>query len=139
MCQRDKSTFYDFLIQEDEKEDIEDQIHNFFYHSNYSHSTHSNVNENSNSKSNSNVSFSKINDSDIIISNNNSSSSPLVASDSSISCSSTWTTQELGIDSYTLDIYIDKKKRVWLVDFNLFGPPTDSLLFSWGELLQLAC
>jgi D123 len=34
-----------------------------------------------------------------------------------------------------LDVYIDKERsKVWLVDFNPFGPVTDGLLFSWEEI-----
>jgi hypothetical protein len=35
-----------------------------------------------------------------------------------------------------LDLYIDKKNRVWIIDFDGFGPshPVDPLLFSWQEL-----
>lgn len=39
------------------------------------------------------------------------------------------------LDHYTIDVYIDLKDRVWIVDFNPFGEPTCSLLFEWGELL----
>ena len=35
-----------------------------------------------------------------------------------------------------LDIYIDKKDRVWLIDVNPFGDPTTALLFTWEELLS---
>ena len=35
-----------------------------------------------------------------------------------------------------MDIYIDKSKRVWIIDFNIFGHPTNSLLFTWEELTQ---
>lgn len=30
---------------------------------------------------------------------------------------------------------IDVREKVWLVDFNVFGPPTNALLFEWSELL----
>jgi hypothetical protein len=34
-----------------------------------------------------------------------------------------------------VDVYIEEdKKRVWLVDFNPFGPVTDGMLFSWAEI-----
>lgn len=35
---------------------------------------------------------------------------------------------------YCFDVYIDKKDRVWLLDFNVWGVQTDSLLFDWEEL-----
>lgn len=34
-----------------------------------------------------------------------------------------------------LDIYIDKKSRVWLIDVNPWGNPTESLMFEWEELM----
>jgi hypothetical protein len=39
---------------------------------------------------------------------------------------------------YTMDIYVDKRDRVWLVDFNPFGEPTCSLLFEWEELCTIS-
>lgn len=32
-----------------------------------------------------------------------------------------------------MDVYVDKRGRVWLVDFNVFAPVTDALLFSWAD------
>jgi hypothetical protein len=32
-----------------------------------------------------------------------------------------------------MDLYVDKRERVWLVDFNVFAPVTDALLFSWED------
>src|SRR6185436_17564132 len=35
-----------------------------------------------------------------------------------------------------IDVYITRnRERVWLIDFNPFGPMTDSLLYSWEEIL----
>uniref|UniRef100_A0A8C4FGZ0 Translation initiation factor eIF2 assembly protein n=1 Tax=Catagonus wagneri TaxID=51154 RepID=A0A8C4FGZ0_9CETA len=34
------------------------------------------------------------------------------------------------------DIYRDSRGKVWLIDFNPFGEVTDSLLFTWEELLS---
>lgn len=47
-------------------------------------------------------------------------------------------------DSFVFDVYIPmtdaaEKRKTWLVDINPFAPRTDSLLFSWAELLQLPC
>jgi hypothetical protein len=39
------------------------------------------------------------------------------------------------LDSYTVDLYIDKKGRVWIIDFNVFGSPTSAVLFDWEELV----
>lgn len=36
--------------------------------------------------------------------------------------------------NYTMDVYVDKKDRLWLIDFNPFGEPTCPLLFEWEEL-----
>ena len=33
-----------------------------------------------------------------------------------------------------MDVYVDKKSRVWLIDFGEFGGVTDPLLFTWAEL-----
>ncbi len=40
-------------------------------------------------------------------------------------------------DDVVMDVYIDKNDRVWLIDFNVWGSRTDSLLFSWSELTGL--
>eukprot|EP01031_Cornospumella_fuschlensis_P040993 gene40993-50003_t len=42
------------------------------------------------------------------------------------------------LDSFVMDLYIDQKQRLWLLDVNPFGEPTCSLLFDWAELLQHA-
>jgi hypothetical protein len=41
------------------------------------------------------------------------------------------------LDSYVFDVYVDRKHKVWLVDFNVWGPTTDPLLFTWEELTTL--
>jgi hypothetical protein len=41
------------------------------------------------------------------------------------------------LDKYSVDLYVDKKRRVWVVDFNPFGDPSTSLLFDWEELLAV--
>lgn len=41
------------------------------------------------------------------------------------------------VSRYVLDVYIDQKQRVWIVDFNVWGKSTDTLLFEWSELLTL--
>jgi hypothetical protein len=48
--------------------------------------------------------------------------------------------QPLGIlyHRYSLDVYVDKKKRVWVLDVGSFGPPCHPLLFTWEELDELA-
>ena len=42
-----------------------------------------------------------------------------------------------GNGNYSFDVYIDKKERIWLVDFNVWGSRTDSLLFTWDEILTM--
>mgnify|MGYP001377946800 CR=1 FL=1 len=37
---------------------------------------------------------------------------------------------------YTLDIYIDRKNRIWLLDFNVYSRATDALLFTWDKILN---
>lgn len=39
--------------------------------------------------------------------------------------------------NYVFDVYIDKKERVWLLDFNVWGTQTDALLFTWDELMNM--
>ena len=34
----------------------------------------------------------------------------------------------------TFDVYVDRKYRVWLVDFGAYGGDTSPLLFTWEEL-----
>jgi len=41
------------------------------------------------------------------------------------------------INSYVFDCYIDKDQRVWIIDFNLWGARTDSLLFTWKSLEKM--
>jgi len=41
------------------------------------------------------------------------------------------------LPSYVIDVYLDQKNRVWLVDFNVWARSTDSLLFEWTELMTL--
>jgi hypothetical protein len=36
-----------------------------------------------------------------------------------------------------MDVYVDKKDRVWLLDFSVFGGTTAALLFEWEEIAQL--
>ena len=39
------------------------------------------------------------------------------------------------IPNYVMDVYLDQKNKVWLLDFNLWARSTDSLLFEWSELI----
>ncbi len=39
---------------------------------------------------------------------------------------------------YVFDVYIDQQNRVYLIDFNVFYPTTDALLFDWKELYTLS-
>lgn len=41
-------------------------------------------------------------------------------------------------DKYVVDVYIDKQHRVWIVDFNVWGARTDSLMFGWRELTDMS-
>ncbi|KAF1317849.1 Cell division cycle protein, partial [Globisporangium splendens] len=38
---------------------------------------------------------------------------------------------------FIFDVYVDKQNRVYLLDINVFGAVTDTLLFTWDELLEL--
>uniref|UniRef100_A0A3B5KQD9 Translation initiation factor eIF2 assembly protein n=1 Tax=Xiphophorus couchianus TaxID=32473 RepID=A0A3B5KQD9_9TELE len=39
-------------------------------------------------------------------------------------------------EDFVFDVYRDSQGRVWLIDLNPFGEVTDSLLFSWDELMS---
>lgn len=39
--------------------------------------------------------------------------------------------------NYCVDVYLDKKGRPWVLDFNVWGRQTDALLYTWPELVQL--
>lgn len=41
------------------------------------------------------------------------------------------------VRNYVFDCYIDKDHRVWIIDFNVWGTRTDSLLFTWEELEKM--
>ncbi|CAH8517165.1 unnamed protein product [Heterobilharzia americana] len=42
------------------------------------------------------------------------------------------------LENYTVDLYREPSKddraRIQIIDFNVFGPPTDALLYQWSEL-----
>lgn len=44
----------------------------------------------------------------------------------------------IGMKNYIFDVYIDRKERPWLVDFNVWGTQTDALLFTWEDLARMA-
>jgi hypothetical protein len=44
----------------------------------------------------------------------------------------------LQLSDYVLDVYMDSKRRVWIVDFNPWSSKTDALLWTWPELKQLS-
>lgn len=41
------------------------------------------------------------------------------------------------LQDYILDIYIDTNDRVWLIDVKPFSTSTDSILYTWQELVDL--
>jgi hypothetical protein len=41
------------------------------------------------------------------------------------------------LELYSIDIFIDRKQRIWIIDFNPFGDPSSGLLFEWHELKTL--
>lgn len=45
---------------------------------------------------------------------------------------------QFALSSFVFDIYFQENKRIILLDFNVFHPTTDSLLFSWDELLEIS-
>jgi len=47
------------------------------------------------------------------------------------------TMNQVLLPSYAADVYVDRLDRVWLVDINVLGQPTDPLLFAWTEITVL--
>ena len=41
------------------------------------------------------------------------------------------------IPNYVWDVFVDKKDRAWIVDFNPWARTTDSLLYEWSELVSV--
>ena len=41
-------------------------------------------------------------------------------------------------DSFVCDVYVDKNNKCWIIDFNNFSDDTDSLLFEWNQLRDMA-
>jgi len=41
------------------------------------------------------------------------------------------------VHRYVIDVYVDSQERTWIVDFNVWGKRTDSLLFDWTELMEI--
>jgi len=41
------------------------------------------------------------------------------------------------MDNYVMDVFIDQKDRVWLIDLNPWSTHTDSLLYDWDELTAM--
>ena len=37
------------------------------------------------------------------------------------------------ISADVLDVYLDRKGRVWIIDVNPFGSPTSPLMFEWND------
>lgn len=100
ISQRDITTFYDYLLQENEQERIVQLIEGFFFDG-PSQGFATEQEESDHEKE-----------------------------------GQGWITAALGLHSYVLDVYIDRRDRVWLIDVNVFGYPTDPLLFQWRELLS---
>ena len=105
ICQRDVTTFYDYLLQENEQDRIVQLIEGFFFDG---------PSQGFNAEDEKEVEGEGDDENE----------------------GQGWITTALGLDSYILDVYIDKKDRVWLIDVNVFGYPTDPLLFRWRELLN---
>jgi len=41
------------------------------------------------------------------------------------------------IGNYVVDVFLDKKDRIWVIDFNPWARTTDSLLYEWSELTSM--
>jgi hypothetical protein len=41
------------------------------------------------------------------------------------------------IPNYVWDVFVDKKDRAWIIDFNPWARTTDSLLYEWSELVSI--
>lgn len=42
--------------------------------------------------------------------------------------------ENVTMNRFVFDVYVDKKDRVWLIDLNVWGNRTDPLLYTWKEL-----
>lgn len=40
-------------------------------------------------------------------------------------------------EKFVMDVYVDRNRRVWLVDFNVYSDVTEAGLFEWKEILDL--
>ena len=47
--------------------------------------------------------------------------------------------RRFGARSYSMDVYVDRRRRVWILGFGVLGPPMDPLLFTWDEIAAAAC
>lgn len=45
-----------------------------------------------------------------------------------------WIRPKFLLKNFVFDCYVDKHQKVFLIDFNVWGQSTDSLLFDWEEL-----
>lgn len=115
LCQRDSSTFYDFLAKEDERERIENILLDFYY-------TGSDFNHYTTAPSTSSAPD---------------GTDTTDAIDTAGSGGEAWVANALGLQDFVLDVYIDKRDRVWIIDFNVYGRPTDPLLYTYRELDSL--
>ena len=41
------------------------------------------------------------------------------------------------VQNYVWDVFVDKKDRAWIIDFNPWARTTDSLLYEWSDLLSI--
>ena len=120
LCQRDTNTFYDFLAVEDERDRLESLLLDFYYDGgDTNHYTRDEV-----IRSSSGLTL-------VPFSFPSSTGGEREAEES-------WLADELGVNSFTVDVYVDKADRVWIVDFNTYGHPTDALLYTFEELDQVA-
>lgn len=112
ICQRDCSTYYDFL--ESKIDEVQDLIYDFFYGSSNLTSTTITSTPTTNT----------------LPVDNNTTTSTTNKIDFNV-------IERFPLANYTMDVYVDNRQRVWLVDFNPFGEPTCSLLFEWAELCNM--
>jgi hypothetical protein len=115
ICQRDCSTFYDFL--EGKMDEVQDLIYAFFYGD-----RGGDTKKSAGSKS----------VSDATDSSGDKESRPEEKAGEKTKSFSVVDTFPLS--NYVMDVYVDNRNRVWVEDFNPFGEPTCSLLFEWDEL-----
>jgi hypothetical protein len=127
LCQRDTSTYYDFLGNEEtERERVEGLLLDFYYDGD--RLNHYTVDDLAPTGLSFNPGSTDISTGESRVDGNGNDHG-----DDGVE-NNNWLADELGINSFTVDVYIDKRDRVWVVDVNVFGHPTDPLLLTYRDM-----